>query len=210
MIKNPLKKADELFGEEVRRREELDAGIVEKEVKIIKIPEGEFSGQEIYESNYNALLEILNETDTKLIEVKKTDHGNSHIRYFGIKISDYNIINMQIQDYGLTKVPEGINKLKKLRRVDLNENKISEIKELYKLGELQRLDLFSNKIDSLNGIGRLKHLDTLIVNYNKIVDVSPLENVPSLTYIGLYNNPLSKESEKALIRLGKFTNYFNS
>ena len=62
---------------------------------------------------------------------------------------------------GLFKIPEKVNDLRGLKRLDLSNNNISKIENLNNLDALETLDLRRNnisKIENLNGLDSLKEV----------------------------------------------------
>jgi Leucine-rich repeat (LRR) protein len=91
----------------------------------------------------------------------------------------------------------------KVARLNLNDNKLANVKGLEKLTKLERLLLIGNQLTSVKGLEKLTQLESLGLTGNQLTDVKGLENLTQLKTLHLTNNPdLTKaqiaELQKAL------------
>jgi len=81
--------------------------------------------------------------------------------------------------------------LKNLKRLDLSNNKINEIKGLDKLTTLEFLDLSYNQISEIKGLDNLKNLKFLDLRNNKISTIRELNILKQLKHLYLGFNRIS-------------------
>ena len=83
-----------------------------------------------------------------------------------------------------------------LRELYLQENFITEIRNVNFLSKLEILDISYNKLEHLDNIDQLANLECLYLNSNKIEEYQELLNLKvnsKLTTISLFNNDITKE-----------------
>ncbi len=83
----------------------------------------------------------------------------------------------------------GIQNLTSLRRLELNNNSITDISALSGLTRLQFLFLANTSITDISALGGLTSLTQLWLFENSISDFSALSGLTSLTQLFLNNNP---------------------
>jgi len=120
--------------------------------------------------------------------------------YPNVGIQNKKIVELSLNNMGLSKIPSSIRNLKSLTGLHISENCLTEIpKWVYKLTALQFLDLSYNRLMSLpRGIQNLKSLQKLWLGYNEITSLPDLMNdLRELDFIDLIHNKLSNlEMEK--------------
>ena len=94
--------------------------------------------------------------------------------------------------------------LKKVERLDLKDNQITDLTPLAKLTGLKELNLLDNKITDLTPLTRMNKLEWLYLGNNQITDLTPLERLTNLTILGLNNNKITDLTP--LERLANLTN----
>jgi internalin A len=82
-------------------------------------------------------------------------------------------------------------KLRNLTTLDLNSNKIINVKPMAGLTNLTTLDLNSNQIIDVQPLAGLTKLTLLYLGSNKIIDVQPLAGLTKLNYLDLYSNQIA-------------------
>jgi len=106
----------------------------------------------------------------------------------------------------LTKSPEGLEKLTKLKDLFLSGNQLTNVKGLEKLTQLQDLWLADNKLTSVKSLEMLTQLKHLYLHHNKLSDVKGLEKLLQLKSLHLHNNQLT--SVKGLENLTQLKDLF--
>jgi len=99
------------------------------------------------------------------------------------------ITSLNLSCSNLSKIPEkGLNKyFKYLEYLYLINNNIIKIDNL-NLYYLKKLNLAENKISDISGLKDLKNLQELNLNKNQIIDISVLGNLTNLRDLSLVNN----------------------
>ncbi|MHA1689736.1 MAG: leucine-rich repeat domain-containing protein [Promethearchaeota archaeon] len=104
----------------------------------------------------------------------------------------------------------GLNHLKKLKTLNLNENAIERIENLEGLSNLEVLDLSHNRIKTIENLSSLKSLKKLILDHNQIEKIKGLENLEKLEELSISNNRIRKiENLNHLINLKNLNLSFN-
>ncbi|XP_062702607.1 leucine-rich repeat-containing protein 49-like isoform X2 [Aedes albopictus] len=105
----------------------------------------------------------------------------------------YQLESFKCSHAKLTRIPENISQLKKMKRLELNDNQIQTVllDQLNGLDNLETLDLFSNKIKHIYNHGsvslpsltslslehnRLKHIDVCSWNMTSLFDLNLVDN----------------------------------
>ncbi|XP_029710177.1 leucine-rich repeat-containing protein 40-like [Aedes albopictus] len=96
----------------------------------------------------------------------------------------------------LTRIPENMNQLKKMKYLDLNSNLIQtvQIDQLTGLDNLESLDLFSNKIKQIynHGLASLPSLTHLNLANNELKHIDVCSwHMPKLSHLNLTANKLT-------------------
>jgi len=77
----------------------------------------------------------------------------------------------------LTQVPKDLEKLKQLTELNLNNNKLNNVKGLEKLGQLKYLHLENNNLTDLKGLESLTRLKELDLNNNPDLTKAQIEEL---------------------------------
>ena len=103
--------------------------------------------------------------------------------------SEYEIVGLSIF-YNQIREIKGLEKLTKLKILDLSSNQISEIEGLEKLTKLQCLILSDNQIKEIKGLEQLTQLQKLDLSSNQISEIEGLEQLTQLQNLNLYDNQI--------------------
>ena len=131
-----------------------------------------------------------------LNKIKKAKE--KQLEQLDLSYSDNPILNFfvnLVSDRGkpLTKIPEEVFELEKIKILNLNGNEIDELPEsIGNLANLTGLFLFSNQLTNLpESIGNLANLTRLDLSYNQLTNLPEfIGNLANLTRLDLRNNPL--------------------
>ena len=91
----------------------------------------------------------------------------------------------------LVEIVSALSGMPNLKRLDLNDNSISDLSPLSGLANLTELDLSYNSISDLSPLSGLTNLTELGLRANSISDLSPLSGLTNLTELGLGVNLIS-------------------
>lgn len=117
--------------------------------------------------------------------------------------------SLDLQEFGLTEVPDNLGELTWLEELYLSRNEIEEISGLELLKNLKVLYLHRNQISEIQGLEKLIGLDELYLHSNQISKIKGLERLTALTILDLSFNQISTiEGLDNLINLKKL--YLNS
>jgi len=100
--------------------------------------------------------------------------------------------SLYLGNLNLKVLPDEINKLVHLVKLDLRSNKIDEIKGLKQLQKLTILDLSSNKVEKIEGLYQLQKLTVLALSSNRLGKIEGLEQLQNLTILDLNFNRIRK------------------
>ena len=106
----------------------------------------------------------------------------------------------------LIEVPKGLEKLKQLKFLFLEGNKLTDVKGLENLTQLKVLAIENNQLTDVKGLEKLTQLTTLQLFNNQLADVKGMEKLKQLKYLNLRNNRLT--SVKGLENLAKLERLF--
>lgn len=84
----------------------------------------------------------------------------------------------------------GIERLRRLRVLDLADNQISDVSPIALLDSLVFLDLTANSIEDISSLARLRSLQILLVGGNRITNLEALLGLSSLKSLSVLGNPL--------------------
>ena len=91
--------------------------------------------------------------------------------------------------------------LGKVKTLDLNRKKISDVGALRELSQLTSLHLESNQLGDANSLKELRQLKELSINHNQIRDVSALKELRQLRYLDLGFNQVTDLSALKELKL---------
>jgi Leucine-rich repeat (LRR) protein len=116
--------------------------------------------------------------------IKKISQVNGLERLTKLKILD--LSNNEISEI------EGLENLEMLELLSLSNNKIERMKGISSLKNLKNIDLSENRISKIEQLSQLQNLYTLDLSGNNILKISGLENCPNLETLNLNNNLISE------------------
>lgn len=108
---------------------------------------------------------------------------------------------LNLKHNNITKI-NNISFLDHLELLNLSFNSITQIKNLNSCKNLKELRLSHNKIEEINHLEGLINLKTLCLGYNKIKRIENLDNLQNLEFLSLRNNTITAiEGVKSLSNL---------
>ncbi|WP_445171616.1 leucine-rich repeat domain-containing protein [Microcoleus sp.] len=99
-------------------------------------------------------------------------------------------VEVLLQKAETTECDAADQELSSLITLDLDNNRISDIKPLESLTNLTSLWLFDNQISDIKPLESLTNLTHLSLANNRISDIKPLESLTNLTLLGLGGNQI--------------------
>ena len=100
-----------------------------------------------------------------------------------------NLEELHIANNQLTKYPAGLEKLTKLKWLDLNLNKLKTVAGLEKLTNLEHLNLRGNQLTSVTGLEKLTKLKGLSLQGNQLTKAQIDALQKALPNCNIYSNP---------------------
>ncbi|CAL6062127.1 Leucine_rich repeats-containing protein [Hexamita inflata] len=97
------------------------------------------------------------------------------------------LISITINECGLQST-EGIQNATELTSLNLQNNLISDLKDLDKLTLLQHLDISNNQLFDITNVGKLMKLETLNLSNNNLIICKPLEALKLLASLQIDGN----------------------
>ena len=113
----------------------------------------------------------------------------------GIEAVGHSLDMLVVIGCGLTKIESCVNKLVRLRKLFLQENKITQIENLSDCCHLEQLSLFSNKILEVDNLDSNVMLRELNLADNRIKKLNNLSRLINLHTLDLSGNPIKSFSE---------------
>ncbi len=106
-----------------------------------------------------------------------------------------NVEVLHLNNLGLTLIPAEIGHFKKLKKLDLSNNKISKIEKLKNLLFLEEFLINNNNISQIEGLDDLTKLKELGLGSNLISKIEHLDHQMGLKKLALYHNQITKIGE---------------
>jgi len=102
--------------------------------------------------------------------------------------------SLHLNNIGIRSIQEikGLEKIKRLKRLELSENQITEIEGLKHLKGLEVLWLSGNNISEIENLENHRDLKFLNLSKNNITEIKNLESLKNLDFLGLSRNRISE------------------
>jgi hypothetical protein len=165
---------------------------------------------DFHEDGFN----IVNENQKKRTVKSRPSRRKSYSFYEAIKIRNYGHTKIEIPSYYFEDLDEielsgsaidtleGIEFCKHAVVVDLSENQISDLTELWGLSLIEELDLSYNCIEIIDSLSNLSRLRQLNLSNNQITDITPLLELGCLEFVDLTGNRVNPFQIEEMIGLG--------
>lgn len=131
-----------------------------------------------------------------------------------LKIREYGRINIDLPTYYLEDFEEfemadsgletidGVEYCKQVKVLDLSNNTICDISNLWDLNQLEELYLANNQIGYIDTLSNLSKLRIIDLSGNQIDDISPLFDLEELEYVNLIGNKIPTKQMRILSERG--------
>lgn len=131
-----------------------------------------------------------------------------------IKIKEYGRVDIEFPPYYLEDFEEyemsccgmesldGVEYCKHLKILDVSNNLLSDISELWNLQNLQELYLSNNQIGYIDALGNLSNLKIIDLTANQVDDISPLLELDNLEFVNLIGTSVHKSQIEMLRERG--------
>ena len=159
---------------------------------------------------YNSTLKTLNLSKNKLLSVPNVENGRD-IQSLILNLNKIKMINNLEQFSNLIELYVQNNKIshfenppKTLKKLDISNNEINNLKDISKLSALEWLNLENNLIEKLDEIEKLSQLIEINLSRNKIKDLKEcikLESLKQITIIDLYGNKVCDNNNELRINM---------
>jgi Leucine-rich repeat (LRR) protein len=184
----------------------LIAGEIEH-IKVEHLPEDddidynpEYIWEEPYDSEYGFHRQDFSGEDDEQEpeEIEKSFYNAVKLREFGHLEVYYptwylrDLEEFEMEFSGITSL-FGIEHLKHVVLLDLSNNELTDIADLWNLTRLEELYLANNEIGYIDVLSNLQNLRILDLSGNQIDDISPLFELQHLEYLNLIGNKIPKK-----------------
>jgi Leucine-rich repeat (LRR) protein len=147
-----------------------------------------YDGYEYEEDEENIHEEDYERSFYNLIKIR--EYGNVNIEFPTYYLEDFE--EFEIAYSGLETL-DGVEYCTHVKILDVSNNLISDIENLWELKHLEELYLANNQIGYIDSLSNLANLKILDLSGNQIDDISPLFNLEQLEYVNLIGNNISSE-----------------
>lgn len=117
-------------------------------------------------------------------------------------ISNLKLKCLVLADNNIKEINSSIEKMTTLERLDVENNKISDISAFKNLVNLRSSYLYNNKLNNISALSKLSKLEALLINGNNIKDITPLKDL-NLKRLYVNGNPLSENYIDILKKFSK-------
>jgi Leucine-rich repeat (LRR) protein len=104
-------------------------------------------------------------------------------------ITNLSLTTLVVPDNDIEEVNDAVGHMSTLERLDMENNRISDISDFNNLTSLKSSYLYNNNISDISSLSNLGNLEALLINGNRISDINPLKNM-NLKRLRINENPL--------------------
>jgi hypothetical protein len=127
--------------------------------------------------------------------IKIREYGNVNIEFPSYYLEDFEEFEMAYS--GLESL-DGVEYCTHVKILDISNNLLSDLENLWELKHLEELYLANNQIGYIDSLSNLTKLRILDLSGNQIDDISPILNLDQLEYVNLIGNNIPKEQIELL------------
>lgn len=152
-----------------------------------------YDGYEYEEDEENSHEEDYERSFYNLIKIR--EYGNVNIEFPSYYLEDFEEFEMAYS--GLESL-DGVEYCTHVKILDVSNNLISDLENLWELEHLEELYLANNQIGYIDSLSNLTKLKILDLSGNQIDDISPILNLEQLEYVNLIGNKIPKDQIELL------------
>ncbi|PAA62203.1 hypothetical protein BOX15_Mlig019129g2, partial [Macrostomum lignano] len=169
----------------------FDLDLRQKQLKGIPFALKEFKRLKILDLSSNSISEISNLFDNK--ELKELKLYDNMITSICLLESQKDLSSLQLQYNQIAKIGSGLAPLKKLNSLKLNNNELRtmEVKELAPMSQLTFLDVSFNQLKDISAVVCLPHLEELRADNNLLESLPDFSRCRKLRDLHASHNLLS-------------------
>ncbi len=119
--------------------------------------------------------------------IKLRMYGNLVMEFPSYYLEEFELYGSQLESL------EGVQHCLHATLINVSDNELIDISELWELSKLRELYLANNNIGYIDALSNLIEHRTLDISNNNVADISPHFNLENLEYVNLIGNPVSKE-----------------
>lgn len=121
--------------------------------------------------------------------IKIREYGRTNVELPTYYLEDFE--EFELADSGLESL-DGIEYCRHIKILDVSNNNISDISNLWNLRDLEELYLGNNQIGYIDILSNLSKLRIVDLSGNDVDDISPLFELKNLEYVNIVGNPVPK------------------
>mgnify|MGYP000889796880 CR=1 FL=1 len=165
----------------------------------------------------NSDFELMLDNDSEEFYSSEFDSNEFEKSFYNlIKIREYGHVAVEFPPYYLEDFEEfemvnrgmdsldGIEYCLHVKILDLSENMVSDISDLWNLVNLEELYIANNQIGYIDSLSNLIELTVIDLSGNQINDISPILNLDNLKFVNLIGNPVPEAQISKLKETGVF------
>ncbi|KAK5059785.1 hypothetical protein LTR84_009668 [Exophiala bonariae] len=133
---------------------------------------------------------------SSLVHLRSLKANNNHITNITGILNLKGLIDLEVHHNDISVVDFSGSQLRRLKTLDLSNNKIKEVKNLHNLSRLEELDVSNNAIEKWlsEKTDRSISLRKLQASHNMLASIH-LKNMPTLKFLDLDNNSINQVSD---------------
>lgn len=127
--------------------------------------------------------------------IKIMEYGNVDVEFPSYYLEDFE--EFEMANRGLESL-DGVEYCIHVKILDVSNNNLTDIENLWGLKNLEELYLANNQIGFIDVLSNLNNLKIIDISGNQIDDITPILELPQLEYVNLIGNPVPEEQIKVL------------
>jgi Leucine-rich repeat (LRR) protein len=119
--------------------------------------------------------------------IKIREYGKTDIEFPSYYLEDFEEFELA---YSGLETLDGVEYCIHIKILDISNNSIADLENLWHLGQLEELYLADNDIGVIDTLSNLTRLKIVDLSGNQVSDISPLLGLNDLEYVNLIGNPV--------------------